>query len=219
MARQSIQGFVELASGLGELTKSRAMDAANELVALAGLEGTRSALNTQAGALAEDLMTAAESNRRQLMALVRREVDAAMGRVDVGRLAADVNAVTAAVAALAGQLEELATTVAGRARAEVTEVAEPYIAPEAGPARVAGASGSRPTPARRRPVTKAAAKKAAAGKKAPAKKAPAKKSAAKKSAAKKSAAKKSAAKKAPAKKAPAKKAPAKKATGRTRTSG
>ncbi len=208
MAKQSIQGFVELASGLGELTKSRALEAANEILALSGLEGSGKKMGKQASVLADDLISAARANRKQLEALVRREVDSAMGRVDLGRLAADVNAVTAAVTALAGQLEEVATLVAARVRFSSTEVAEPYIeAPAAVPARVSVTTGG----VRRSSFSGAGAAKKAPAKKAPAKKAAVKKAPAKKAAVKKAPAKKAAVKKAPAKKAPAKKAPAKKA--------
>jgi DNA-binding protein HU-beta len=193
MAKQSIQGFVELASGLGELTKSRALEAANELLALTGLEGSSKKMGQQAAAFADEMMSAAETNRKQLVELVRTEIDVALGRVDLGRLAADVNAVTAAVTALAGQLEEVATMVAVRAGLATTEVAEPYVEPApAQPSRVA-ATG---------PAKKATAKRA------PAKRAPAKKATAKKATAKKATAKKATAKKATAKKATAKKAPA-----------
>ena len=41
MAKRSIQGYVELASGLGELTRSRAKEAAQEIIALAGSDASR----------------------------------------------------------------------------------------------------------------------------------------------------------------------------------
>ena len=234
MAKQSIQGFVELASGLGELTKSRALDAANELVALIGPEGPRAKLNKQAAALADDLMSAAEANRRQLVAIVHKEVEAALGRVDVDRLVADVNGMSAAVSALAGQLEEIATMVASRARGGGSDIALPHVdrpavpslvmAAKKAPAKKATAKkapgeegdreegdreeGAREEGAREEGDREEGAREEGAAKKAPAKKAPAKKAPAKKAPAKKAPAKK-----APAKKAPAKRAPAKKSAG------
>ncbi len=225
MAKQSIQGFVELASGLGELTKSRALDAANELVALIGPEGPRAKLNKQAAALADDLMSAAEANRRQLVAIVHKEVEAALGRVDVDRLVADVNGMSAAVSALAGQLEEIATMVASRARGGGSDIALPHVDRPAVPSLVMAAKKA---PAKKATAKKAPAKKATRRRRRPrrrrprrrrprrrrpAKKAPAKKAPAKKAPAKKAPAKKAPAKKAPAKKAPAKRAPAKKSAG------
>ena len=41
MAKRSIQGYVELASGLGEMTRSRAKEAAQEIIALAGSDASR----------------------------------------------------------------------------------------------------------------------------------------------------------------------------------
>ncbi|WP_377643009.1 hypothetical protein [Oryzobacter terrae] len=216
MAKRSIQGFVELASGLGELTRSRAKEAATELLTLTGVEGSSKKVAKQAGKLADDLLVAAESNRKQVVRLVRSEVEAAIGRIDVGRLVGEVQGLGATVAALAAQVDDLARAAAGRpapsAPARVVDV-------EPEPARVA----PRPAPARKRPAKKASstsASSAPAATPSPAKKAPARKAAARKSPATKATPKKATTKKAPAKKAPAKKAtttaakkaPAKKAT-------
>ena len=86
MAKRSIQGYVELASGFGELTRSRAKEAAQELLALAGSTASRKKPAKQVSHLADELLHAAENNRRHLVALVRREVEGAMGRLDVTRL-------------------------------------------------------------------------------------------------------------------------------------
>ncbi len=222
MAKRSIHGFVELASGLGELTRSRAKEAATELLALTGVEGSSKKVAKQASKLADDLLVAAETNRKQVVRLVRSEVEAALGRVDVGRLVGEVQGLGATVAALAAQVDDLARSAAGRpAPSAPARVVEPE------PARVA----SRPAPAKKRPAkrTSSSATATPAATTAPAKKAPAKKAPAKKAATtatKKAPAKKAtstATKKAPAKKAPAKKAattaakkaPAKKATTKT----
>ena len=86
MAKNSIQGYVELASGLGDLTRSRAKEAAQEIIALASQDTSRKKLAKQASALADDLLKAAEANRKQIVRLVRREVDSAVGKLDVDRL-------------------------------------------------------------------------------------------------------------------------------------
>ncbi len=211
MVKRSVRAYVELASGLGEMTRARAVEAAQEIVALAGAGGSASAIAQQVERLAGDLLKAAEQNRAQVVGLVQREVEAALDRVDVARVLTEVQSLGATVAGLAAQVDEMARSTGRRpARAGgavVADTAEPVLA--APPALVPAA------PAKKAPAKKAPAKKAPA-KKAPAKKAPAKKSATRKTAAKKapattSATKKSAAKKAPAKKSAAKKAPAKKA--------
>ena len=75
---------------MGELTRSRAKEAAREIVALAGVDGSRKKVTKQASQLADELLKAAESNRKHLVRLVRREVESALARLDVNRLAGDV---------------------------------------------------------------------------------------------------------------------------------
>ncbi len=207
MAKRSVRAYVELASGLGEMTRARAVEAAQELVTLAGTKGSSGKVAKQVEKLAGDLLGAAEQNRAHVVGLVQREVESAVARVDVTRLLTEVQALGATVAGLAAQVDELARSAGGR----------PARAPRSGLAEAALASA----PASPDPVRKAPARKAPA-RKAPPRKAPAKNStaprtaatqAAKKSAAKKATATKSApAKKAMTRKATTKKAPAKKAT-------
>ena len=234
MAKNSIQGYVELASGLGDLTRSRAKEAAQEIIALASQDTSRKKLAKQASALADDLLKAAEANRKQIVRLVRREVDSAVGKLDVDRLTREVQGLGATVATLASQVEELARSAAsveirGAATvvSEIVEVApEPVkAAAKKAPARVAKKApakkaATKATPAKaaaKAPAAKAAAKAPArratattsgpakAAAKAPAAKAPAKKAATTSATAK-------AAAKAPAKKAATKSAPAAKST-------
>ena len=189
MAQRSIQGYVELASGLGEMTRSRATEAAKELVHLAGIEGSSKKVAKQASRLADDLLRAAETNRQHLLALVRSEVESALGMVDVTRVMGEVQALRATVTGLAAQMDEMARGAGGRAAGAASSSADTL--PE--PARVAVRTAPAASPS---PAKKAVAKKAPA-KKAPAKKAPATKAVAKKApVAKKTVAKKPVAKKA-----------------------
>ncbi|HYN29588.1 MAG TPA: hypothetical protein VES95_06920 [Dermatophilaceae bacterium] len=117
MAKRSIQGYVELASGLGEMTASRAKEAATELVALSGMDTSPKKVAAQTSRLAEDLLAAAASNRQNLVALVRREVEAAFERMDPALwMPAELQAVSSAIASLAPQVDELAAMVTGRTR-------------------------------------------------------------------------------------------------------
>ena len=204
MAKNSIQGYVELASGLGDLTRSRAKEAAQEIIALASQDTSRKKLAKQASALADDLLKAAEANRKQIVRLVRREVDSAVGKLDVDRLTREVQGLGATVATLASQVEELARSAASveirGAATVVSDIVE--VAPE--PVKAA-AKKAPARVAKKAPAKKATTKAAPA--KAPAAKAPAKKAATKAAPAKKaSATTAKAAAKAPAAKAPAKKA-------------
>ena len=214
MAKNSIQGYVELASGLGDLTRSRAKEAAQEIIALASQDTSRKKLAKQASALADDLLKAAEANRKQIVRLVRREVDSAVGKLDVDRLTREVQGLGATVAALASQVEELARSAAsveirGAATvvSEIVEVApEPVkAAAKKAPARVAKKAPAKKAATKAAPAKKASATTAKAAAKAPAAKAPAKKAATTSAPAKTAA-------KAPAKRATTKSAPAAKST-------
>ena len=221
MAFESVRSYVQLASGLGEMTKAKAMDAAQGLLALPGAdEVTRRAV--QASTLADQLLEAAKANRANLLSLVQSEVESALKKADVARVA-DVDAARAALTTVTKEIAELralllttgASAVAGASRGSIgrSVVGSGAISTAARPSAPAA------TPAA--PATKAApSKRASATRKATAKKATAKKATAKKATAKKAApAKKATAKKAaPAKKATAKKAaPAKKATAKKAT--
>ena len=82
MVFESVRGYVELASGLSDLTRARAMEAAQGLLSLpaAGV-ATGTKMAGQATALADELLAAAAANRENLTMLVRTEVDAAITRL------------------------------------------------------------------------------------------------------------------------------------------
>ena len=82
MVFEVVRGYVQLASGLGELTRARATEVAQGLLALpaAGV-ATGGQVAVQVGALAEELLAAAATNRQSLTALVRSEVDVAVSRL------------------------------------------------------------------------------------------------------------------------------------------
>ncbi len=158
MSFESFRGYVQLASGLGELTRARAMEAAQGLMSMPGVSVATGKFAVQVGALAEELLAAATTNREHLTALVRGEVDAAVTRL--GLVPAE-------------KLKE-ARAEAARLRGEVAALRS---ASKRSTARTA-----KKTAAKKTAVKKTAAKKTAV------KKTAAKKTAAKKTAAKKAAA-------------------------------
>lgn len=91
MVFESVRGYVELASGLGDLTRARALEAAQGLLSLPAVGiATGSKVAVQASTLADELLAAAAANRSNLTALVRSEVDiaiTALGLVPAQRLA------------------------------------------------------------------------------------------------------------------------------------
>jgi hypothetical protein len=89
MGFESVRGYVELATGLGDLTRARAKEAAHGLRTLpaAGLAtGSKvvvhaGAVAAEAGALADEVLSVAAANRSDLRALVRSEVEIAVTRL------------------------------------------------------------------------------------------------------------------------------------------
>jgi hypothetical protein len=215
MGFESVRGYVQLASGLGELTKAKAMEAAQGLLALPGADevGRRA---MQASALADQLLEAAKANRSSLIMLVRSEIEGALSRAEVARVA-DLEVARARLTVLAKEVEDLRAAVLGGAARSPLGRAVPGVGSGARPASAVTTAPRPVAPsAQPAPPTSTTAKKATA-KKATAKKATAKKATAKKATAKKATAEKATAKKATAKRATAKKATAKKATAKRAT--
>lgn len=91
MVFESVRGYVELASGLSDLTRARALEAAQGLLSLPAVGvATGAKVAGQATTLADEMLAAAAANRSNLTALVRSEVDlaiTALGLVPVQKLA------------------------------------------------------------------------------------------------------------------------------------
>jgi BMFP domain-containing protein YqiC len=82
MGFESVRAYVQLASGLSDLTRARATEAAQGLLTLpAASLATGTKMASQASALADELLAAAAANRSNLQALVRSEVDVAITRL------------------------------------------------------------------------------------------------------------------------------------------
>ncbi len=91
MAFESVRAYVQLASGLSDLTRARAMEAAQGLLSLPATGiATGTKMASQATVLADELLAVAAANRSNLTTLVRDEVDAAimtrLGLVPVQKL-------------------------------------------------------------------------------------------------------------------------------------
>ena len=152
MTFESVRGYIQLVSGMGELTRARALEAAQGLLSLPAVGIATGKLAGQAGALAEELLAAATTNREHLTTLVRTEVDAAVTRL--GLVAAEK------------LLESRAETA--QLRAEVAVL------------RTASAAPIAKTAASKRPAVRKTAVKKAAVKKATVKRAAVRKTAVKK---------------------------------------
>jgi hypothetical protein len=188
MAFDAVRGYVQLANGLTDVTRQRALQTAKQMldqggdvVDLAVSTAVSGGVGRQVQILAEDLMATSRTNRDLLVGLIRTEVERAVakfGLVGADELAAMIRVVDR----LQSQLDA-AIAFGG----DLIPSSRP-----SGSSKPAADDGEKPQ-----------AKKAPA-EKVPAKKAPAKKAATKKAAAKKPAAKKAATKRvAPKKAAPA----------------
>jgi polyhydroxyalkanoate synthesis regulator phasin len=115
--KDAIKGYLALATGLTDVTRQRATTAAKALVA----QGEATAGQVQS--LADDLMAQSRSNREAVVALVRYEVDKALGRV--GLVSKDeVDALQARIKTLEAQLRSgSATSKAPAAKAPAKKAA------------------------------------------------------------------------------------------------
>ena len=132
----AVKGYLALASGLTEVTRQRAAAAAKALVA----QGEVAA--SQVTAIADDILDQSKANREAVAALVRFEVDKALGRIGLAS-SEEVTELNAKIRALEAELRA---------------------------AKGGSATPAKTAPAKKPAAKKAPAKKAA-GKKAPAKKA------------------------------------------------
>ncbi|TDW79222.1 MULTISPECIES: polyhydroxyalkanoate synthesis protein PhaF [Kribbella] len=169
MVMDALRGYVQLANGLTEVTKQKALAAAKALLQQTGAD----ALTTKASDLADEIVATSKSNRQLLQAIVSNEVEGAVARLGFVR--------SEEVAALTRRVKTLETELA-EARAAATPAAAAPAAAPVGDALLEDGPG--PVPAAKKVAAKKAATKNAA-KAAPAKqaavkgakKAPAKKTA------------------------------------------
>src|SRR5690242_7763733 len=135
MAMDGLRGYLQLASGLAEMSRARATEAASALLTLTGgLSSARSGkdVQMQVQELAEELLAAAAANRRSLIALVRSEVERALARAPIPP--DELDRARAAVAKLSADVEELRNQV----------MANPAIGEVAAKLGLAGQTVTRP---------------------------------------------------------------------------
>jgi septal ring factor EnvC (AmiA/AmiB activator) len=162
MVFESVRGYVQLASGLTELTRARATEAANGLLSLqgAGME-SGSKLAVQVSALAEELLAAATANRHNLTALVRSEVDVAVNRIGLVP-AEQLQESQAEVAALRAELAALRASSSRGTTAKKTAAKETAAKKTAAKKTFAKEASTKKTGAKRAASRKAAVKKSVA---------------------------------------------------------
>jgi hypothetical protein len=215
MVVDALRAYMQLASGLTDVTRQRALAAAKQMIdqggevvdqmASATTQASAAAVRRQAAALAEELIATSRLNRDLLVGLVRAEVERAVERLGLLSDRDEVVALNHVVERLQAQLD--AAIAFGATTARQASSRRPGKKAGGKPA----GSGDHATKANAAKTAKTAktakaakaAKPAVAAKKAAAKKPAKAKSAAKKSTAKKTSAKLTAAKHAPVTPAPA----------------
>jgi hypothetical protein len=165
MVMDALRGYVQLASGLTEVTRQRAQQAAKQLLQQSGAESLTTGLTAKVSDLADEIVATSKSNRALLQAIVTNEVEGAVARLGFVR--------AEEVAALRRRLEKLEQAAAPAAASPASKTT---------PSKSAAAkTAAKKAPAKKTTATKAASTEAA--KKTPAKKTTAKKTAAKSAAA------------------------------------
>jgi len=172
MVLDALRGYVQLASGMTEVSRKKAEKAAKALLKQTGAD----TLTTKVSDLADEIVATSKSNRQLLQAIVTNEVEGAVARLGFVR-SEEVAALTRRVKVLEGELAEARDAAAPSDEpAEAPEEAadDPFAEDEPEPAakKVAAKKVAAKKAVRKAPVKKVAAKKTPA-KKVPAKKAPA----------------------------------------------
>jgi hypothetical protein len=215
-----LKGYLQLAGGMTQLTRQRALEIARALVAAVPANGSMpTAVNpdelaARASSLADELLTAGRQNRALLMDLVRTEVENVVGRLGLAGQADLEVALATSRARIADLEHELAQRDAEltATRATARKVTARKVTAKKATARKATPQEATATKATARKATpqEATATKATARKATPQKATP-QKATAKRATAKRATAKRATAKRATAQKATAKRATAKRA--------
>jgi len=142
-----MKGYLQLAAGLGDMSRRKAMDAARDLIegmpaaGLRGGSGGPEALAGQVAAVADELMAIGRQNRRLLVQLVRTETEAVLASLGarpdqasasergVERLDDQLRALRERVGELERQLRDRAASAAGTVTAGRTASSTPRTAP------------------------------------------------------------------------------------------
>ncbi len=141
MALEGIRSYLQLASGLAEMSRARATQAASALLTLSS-NVSSNALSTQVQDLAEELLTAAAANRRSIVALVRGEVESAVSRASVMSIE-ELDRARAAMAKLSADVEELRDHVlASSAVRSIPDPGRSAVGTVSGVASMLGLGGS-----------------------------------------------------------------------------
>ena len=124
MVMDAVRGYVQLASGLTEVTKQRAQQAAKALLQQTGADTLTTGLSTKVTELADEIVATSKSNRQLLQAIVANEVEGAVARLGFVR-SEEVAALTRRVQHLERELDDANEADARTVHAATAPSAEP----------------------------------------------------------------------------------------------
>jgi len=185
MVTNALRAYLQLATGLTEVTKQKATDAAKQLSAQLGVQGdeaiaTAGAVATiasqQIQVLTEDLLAAAKSNRKLLSDLVQVEVDRGATQLASKLDPQQLEGLLAAVRRLADEIAALTGVSRGKAESAAADAAPAHRTTATDARPLASKKPAKKTaPAAKKTAEKSTAQKATTAKSAAAKKPPVKK--------------------------------------------
>lgn len=153
MARELLRGYLQLAAGLGELTRSRAVELAGGLLDLDSMGSATGKVTDAVTGLADELMSASSINRKAVSELVRREVESVVSRLGLVS-AADLEEAKQQVRRLQSEVAQLTR---GRPRGTAAAATEDDGGEQTGSAKDRGAKKSAAKKVLRQATKKAAA--------------------------------------------------------------
>jgi hypothetical protein len=173
----AVRGYVQLASGLTQVTRQRALEAARQLLAAtpaaevstAASVGAQ-ALTGQVGALADELMATGRQNREQLRELIRTEAEAVLTRFGLtsnAELEAALSASRARVIELERKLADLEAAQGAKKSAAKKTAAKKTAAKKSATKKTAAKKSAAKKTAAKAPAEQAPAEQAPASQTAP----------------------------------------------------
>jgi polyhydroxyalkanoate synthesis regulator phasin len=81
MVMDALRGYVQLASGLTEVSRQRAQQAAKQLLQQTGADSLTAGLSARVSELADEIIATSKSNRALLQAIITNEVEGVVARL------------------------------------------------------------------------------------------------------------------------------------------
>jgi len=157
MSFDSIRGYIQVASGITDATRARAMEVAQGLISMAS-KGAPADLAATVSAIADDVLGQARSNREMLLRLIRQEVDDLIESSSALVRTTDLDALRDAISQIASDIDGLRQQVGRETPARLISSGAAAMATVAGQGRKKTAPAEQPISAGPTPSSGSAAK-------------------------------------------------------------